>query len=394
MNRRPPLLHPMAALFQHAAQSLTTSLNRETIRFYHCTTRNFLNFLDAKYPQVQSLQHLRRDPDILAWFTSLRSRQPPLATVTYTIHLFHLRRLLEELAWTEDLPALARLVLRQDTPRQEHYLPRPIPPDQDKVIQQELLRRDDRNSNAFLLLRHTGMRIGECADLSFDCLRLVGPDSWAIHVSLGKLKTERLVPVDSVRRIVDRLRQFRSRDPFPTDGFFLARPSGRDPLIWNLRSFWRDFIAAVGNTKRIVPHQLRHTFGTEMLRAGVSFAAVMKLLGHLTPEMTMRYVEICLLDLQREFQLARSLPRHLLPALRLPASITTAQPTLASLLDSLRLAQHVLCSAALSHKDPSVVPRPPRQSPLQDGFRSPTTRSRLKVGTDWPDNHRYRGAFS
>jgi site-specific recombinase XerD len=266
-----------------------------------------------------------------------------LATVTYTIHLFYLRRMLEELAWTQDLPALARLVLRQDTPRQEHYLPRPLPINQDQIIQQELLRRDDRNSNAFLLLRHTGMRIGECADLSFDCLRLVGPDSWAIHVPLGKLKTERLVPVDSfVRRLVDRLRLLRSQDPFPADGFLLARPNGRNPLIRNLRSFWRDLVAAVGITKRIVPHQLRHSYGTEMTRAGVSLPAVMKLLGHLTPEMTMRYVEVCLLDLQREFHLAHSHPRHLLPVSRFPASINSPQANLASLLDSLHLTQHVL----------------------------------------------------
>jgi integrase len=343
MNRLPPLQHPMAAPLQSAAQSLTASLNQETIRFYYCTIRNFLNFLGAQYPQAHSLQHLRRDPHILAWFTSLRSHQPPLATVTYTIHLFHLRRLLEELAWTEDLPALARLILRQDTPRQEHYLPRPLPADQDKIIQQELLRRDDRNSNAFLLLRHTGMRIGECADLSFDCLRLVGPEDWAIHVPLGKLKTERLVPVDSfVCRLVDRLRLLRSQDPLPADGFLLARPSGRYALIRKLRTFWRDLVATVGIAKRIVPHQLRHSFGTEMLRAGVSFPAVMKLLGHQNPEMTLRYVEVCLLDLQREFHLACSQPRHLLPASRLPASISSAQPNLASLLDSLHLAQHVL----------------------------------------------------
>jgi integrase len=93
-------------------------------------------------------------------------------------------------AWTEGLPALTHLVLRQDTPRREHYLPRPLTAEQNRLIQQELLRRNDRNSNAFLLLRHTGMRIGECVDLSFDCLRLVGPDTWAIHVPLGKLKTE------------------------------------------------------------------------------------------------------------------------------------------------------------------------------------------------------------
>ena len=69
---------------------------------------------------------------------------------------------------------------------------------------------------------------------------------------------------------------------------------------------------------------------------------VMKLLGHLKPEMTMRYVEICLLDVQREFDLARSQPRHLLPASRLPASLSSPQANLASLLDSLHLAQHVL----------------------------------------------------
>jgi hypothetical protein len=43
----------------------------------------------------------------------------------------------------------------------------------------------------------------------------------------GKLKTERLVPVDSfVCRLVERLRLLRSQDPLPADGFLLARPSG------------------------------------------------------------------------------------------------------------------------------------------------------------------------
>jgi hypothetical protein len=150
MSRLPPLRHPLTAWFQSAAQSLTTSsLNQEAFRFYYGTIRNFLNFLGTQYPQVQSFHQLRRDPHILAWFTYLHSHQPPLATVTYTIHLFHLRRMLEELAWTEDLPFLARLVLRHDTPRPEQYLPRPLTADQDKIIQEELLRRDDRTVTLF-----------------------------------------------------------------------------------------------------------------------------------------------------------------------------------------------------------------------------------------------------
>jgi hypothetical protein len=60
-------------------------------------------------------------------------------------------------------------------------------------------------------------------------------------VPLGKLKTERLVPVDSfVCRLVDRLRLLRFQDPRPADGFLLARPSGRDALIRKLRNFCSD----------------------------------------------------------------------------------------------------------------------------------------------------------
>ena len=343
MSLRPPLQHPLAVLFEHAAQSLTISLNHEAIRFYMGTIRNFLNFLGNHYPQVQSLQQLRRDPHILAWFTYLRSHHPPLATITYVIRLYHLRRMLEELAWTEDLPDLTRLILRQDIPKHEVYLPRPLTIDQDRLIQQELLRRNDRDSNAFLLLRHTGMRIGECADLAFECLRRVGSDVWAIHVPLGKLKTERLVPVDVfVCRIVDRLRLLRSQDPLPADGFLLSRPSGRYALIRKLRIVWQDIVAASGIITRIVPHQLRHTYGTEMARAGVSLSAVMKLLGHLTPQMTMRYLEVSLVDLQREFHLTQSHPRHRLPPSPLPASVTSHRPDLPSLLNSLLIAQHIL----------------------------------------------------
>ena len=47
MNRLPLLQHPLAASFQRAAQSLTTSLSKDASRFYYGTIRNFLNFLGA-----------------------------------------------------------------------------------------------------------------------------------------------------------------------------------------------------------------------------------------------------------------------------------------------------------------------------------------------------------
>jgi integrase len=214
--------------------------------------------------------------------------------------------------------------------------------EQDQLIQQELLRRDDWISNALLLLRHTGMRIGECLDLPFDCLRSVGQGQWAVHVPLGKLRTERLVPVDAfVCGIVRRLQLLRSKDAGANDNFLLARPCSRETLGYQLRTSFHEIAAAVGIKTRIVPHQFRHSFGTEMLRAGVSLPVLMKLLGHKSPNMTMRYLEVSLLDVQHEFELARQQPRHLLPTLTTP-SVSSPTPDLSGLLGSLHVAQHVL----------------------------------------------------
>jgi len=333
----------MAALFRRAAESLTTSLTVDSAHYYQCTGRHFLNYLDAQHPRVRSLGQLRRDPHILDWLILLRSHQPPLAKQTYAHYVIRLRRILEELAWTKGVPLLTRLVRSDDIPSPDRCLPRPLTAEQDQLIQRELLRRDDRLSNALLLLRHTGMRIGECLDLPPDCLRQIGQDQWAIHGPLGKLRTERLVPVDSfVCRIVDRLRSLRCQDPRDADGFLLlSRPHGRMTLGSELRISLHEIAAAVGIKTRIVPHQFRHSFGTEVLRAGVSLPVLMKLLGHKSPNMTMRYLEVSLLDVQHEFELARQQPRHLLPTLTTP-SVSSATPDLSGLLGSLHVAQHGL----------------------------------------------------
>ena len=76
-----------------------------------------------------------------------------------------------------------------------------------------------------------------------------------------------------------------------------------------------------------------------MLRAGVSFAAVMKLLGHKNPHMTMEYLEVTQQDLQREFQLARSRPRHVAPP---PKNPLVTRAGIGGVVDSLLAAQHVL----------------------------------------------------
>ena len=336
-----PLEHPLAHQFQRAVESLTAALAPESHRQYRGAARYFLIYLGEDHPAVCSLGQLRRDPHILGWYAHLRSQNPPLAPAVYICRLLLLRCILQELAWTAQLPDLAHLIRRVDVPRAPQHLPRALTAKQDQLIQKELLRRNDLPSNVFLLLRHTGMRISECTDLSYDCLHHIGPDRWGIHVPLGKLKTERMVPVDSfVCELVQRLRFFRSFDPLPADGRLLARPSGKQTLIKQLRPYLHDVSAAVGISARIVPHQLRHTYASEMVRAGISLPALMKLLGHTDPEMTMRYVDVTGNDLQREFHLARSQPRHLAPQPKAPT--ISPRAGLEGVADALLSAQHAI----------------------------------------------------
>jgi hypothetical protein len=49
------------------------------------------------------------------------------------------------------------------------------------------------------------------------------------------------------------------------------------------------------------PHRFRHTFGTDMVRAGISLPALMHLMGHSPIHTTMLYVQIAPQDVWREY---------------------------------------------------------------------------------------------
>ena len=63
-----------------------------------------------------------------------------------------LRRLLDDLASKGHL-VQPDLIRREDFPPQPRYLPRPLSPQEDQLLQQELRRTDDLYANALLLMR-------------------------------------------------------------------------------------------------------------------------------------------------------------------------------------------------------------------------------------------------
>jgi len=343
----PPSAPTLPQIFASHIQTLALTLRPHTVSGYRGVTRRFLSFLRTAFPHVRRLRQLRRDPHLLAWFRSLCEEQPPLSNRSRINLLLCLRRLLDDLAATGH-PLAADLIRCQDFPPAPHYLPRPLSPHDDRLLQQELRRTDDLPANALLLTRATGIRIGECLDLALDCLHQIGPDQWALHVPLGKLHTERLLPADpDIRQFVARILALRASAPPATlahSAAFLLPHAGSRGVLYQrtLLPALADAATRAGCSGSVTPHRLRHTFASEMIRLGVSLPALMQLMGHRDIRMTMRYVEVLQLDLQSEFYQARqkALQPHRCPILPLPNASPNAD--LPGIRQALTATRHLL----------------------------------------------------
>ena len=137
----------------------------------------------------------------------------PIAASTAKARILTVGSFLDAIAewgWPE-APA-RRLIFPRDAPKLPHPLPRYLPPDAERALLAALEASPNRlYADALLLLRATGMRIGELVDLELDCVHETpGSGAW-LKIPLGKLLTERMVPIDEeTTGLVDRIATHRS----------------------------------------------------------------------------------------------------------------------------------------------------------------------------------------
>ncbi len=172
------------------------------------------------------------------------------------------------------------------------------------------------------------MRVGELLDLELNCLLDFDRHGRWLRVPLGKLISERVVPLEpDTVAVIDAWTARRGRQralPHPRHGRpteFLFLEHGRRPTSFRLRKGLLDAVAAAGLRGRdgqplhITPHQLRHTFGTSLINGGIGLPALMALMGHVTPEMTLRYAKLAPPTIRSAYQHAmdKVLAGQLLP---------------------------------------------------------------------------------
>ncbi len=224
-----------------------------------------------------------------------------------------------------------RLMFPSDNPRLPQPLPRFLPPDADRRLTEALEASPHRlAADALLLQRACGLRIGELLDLELDAvIDLPGSGSW-LKVPLGKLDTERMVPIDAqILALIDRITAARSpgrpiphpRTGRPADFLFTAHGHriGANRLRKEL-----DRAAKSAGIGHVTPHQLRHTYATALVNAGVSLQALMAILGHVSAEMSLRYGHLFDTTVRAEYERALELAKQTIGALPTPSEPTSS----------------------------------------------------------------------
>ncbi len=274
----------------------------------------FGEFLAANAPDVVRLDDLQRGhiEAFCAWVPTRpwRGGKKPGKSISASAaahNVTSVRNFLDDItAWGWADAPRRRLMFGSDIPRQPDPLPRALPPDVDAAVMNAVARLEDPVARIGLtVIRATGLRVGELVDLELDCVVDYGTHGTWLRVPLGKLATERSVPLDDPtlaaldewiaqrgpQRAIPHPRHGR-----PTDFLFVEH--GQQPPPARLRLGLARAATAAGLTSpdgaalRVTPHQLRHTYATSLANAGMSLQALMALLGHASPEMTLRYARL------------------------------------------------------------------------------------------------------
>jgi integrase/recombinase XerD len=154
-----------------------------------------------------------------------------------------------------------------------------------------------------------GLRSAEVLALNPDDL-LLSEAQVRVHGKGSKLRFLPLAP-ETIQLLGHYLRLERP-DPCSAALFvsLKGRARGTRMTLAGLRSLFRYHRRTTGVTLAN-PHRFRHTFASDMVRAGVSLPALMQLMGHADIQTTLLYVQVTPQDVYLQY--ARAVAQHIRP---------------------------------------------------------------------------------
>jgi integrase/recombinase XerD len=144
-----------------------------------------------------------------------------------------------------------------------------------------------------------GLRSAEVLNLQLEDFQLAPPQMRV----LGKGNKQRLVPLpdDLLHALLTYLHLERPRTSSSALFICLKGPRRGQPMTSaGLRSLFRHH-RAESQVPQANPHRFRHTFGADMVRAGISLPALQHLMGHAQIRTTMLYVQLAPKEVWSQF---------------------------------------------------------------------------------------------
>lgn len=186
--------------------------------------------------------------------------------------------------------------------KQPHRLPESLEPEDVAAFLADLHTHRDRALTLAMLLG--GLRAAEVRTL---LLADIDMGRRRVRV-VGKGNRERVVPIDRpfFAELAGYLRSERPAGCATPECFVVLRgPNEGGPLSEaGLRRIFRTHRISSG-ARRVRPHRLRHTYGTELAAAGIDLLVLRELMGHVSPETTASYVHLSPETLETEYHRAR-----------------------------------------------------------------------------------------
>jgi tyrosine recombinase XerC len=269
-----------------------------TLRAYQYELKQFLVFLQSKYPQLsfdRSHRLVVRD-----YLSTLHEKKLQRASILRAIAV--LRSLYKYLQREEIIAQNPFIGIPM--PKREKRLPKAIAEDEMKKLLETPLRLKHkfslRDSALMELLYSSGLRIQELCQLNIEDI-----DLWGGMVrAFGKGSRERLVPVGaSAQKMLHAY--INSRLPASRrSGALFFNHKGARISERGARGIVAKWVFEAAIHRKVSPHVFRHSFATHLLSRGCDLKSVQEMLGHRNLATTQTYTHVTPEHLKKVYEQA------------------------------------------------------------------------------------------
>jgi site-specific recombinase XerD len=290
----------------------TRTSSQETLRAYRQDLFKFESFLKAKGLRVTQVKQ-RTIAEFLNHLAEQSGRE--LAPATIARRLAVISEYYEFLRANSD-GRIANPVQAVKRPKIQNELPRAVDDNTLEKLVQGIT--DVRDKAIVLLFVESGLRLSELRNLNKDTIvprkrkASDGTDQYfGVGETLGKGRKRRnfIVGPAALQALADYIKAHRLKDKNPA--LFLSsrhQRIGCRTIQYTVDKWCREL-----GLSHIHIHQLRHSFATRNVNAGMSAAVLQELLGHASLKNTQRYFRVKPDRLSREYFAAMEFIRHTSP---------------------------------------------------------------------------------